>query len=402
MPPTLEQVLAELATAQKTFVDDFKTYRTAMEKDILVREARYAALEESIKSRLVGDHGPTKIPESRWSWARVAYSVAAKDWSYAPFERAEIDKYREKATMQAGAFAVGGSLIPPQYMAELIELLRQNLIVEQLGVRMITGLTQSPVMIPKLTGGVTASWIGEGAAAPETNITTGRLDMQPHKLAALCKMSNDLVLLSNPGIEATVRADLVRGMSGALQTSFFTGVGTLGEPVGVKNAGITTFTPATAWVAVAGADTIAEIQTNIASLTGMVKQLENDKALKGNIRWVCNPTTFWALASMSDTAGHPFLINPSGNFQLIPAPAPQMFGYPILRSTVVSPAATDNLYIGNWDDVILAMWSDMAIVGSTDASTAFTNDELWIRAILRADVGVRQAKSIVIHANAIN
>jgi len=401
MPPTIEQVLAEITASQSKFIEDFKSYRSSVEKDLLAREARFTALEESLRIGLVRDHGPRQIPENRFSFARLAYAVATKDWSIAPHEKAEIDKYKEKATMQAGAFAVGGSLIPPQYMAELIEVLRAQLIVEQLGVRMLTGLQGSPVSIPRLTGGITASWIGEGAAAPETNVTTGRLDLQPHKLAALCKMSNDLQLLSNPGIEATVRADLVRGISEALQSSFFTGAGTLGEPVGILNAGITSFTTSS-WVAVASADAIAEIQADIAVLTGMVKQLENDKALRGRIAWVCNPTTFWALATLTDTAGHPFLITPAPNFQQTSAPTPQLLGYPVLRSTLVSAAGTDKLYIGNWDDVILAMWSDMAIVGSTDASTAFTNDEFWIRAILRADVGVRQQKSIVVSSGAIN
>jgi len=73
-----------------------------------------------------------------------------------------------------------------------------------------------------------------------------------------------------------------------------------------------------------------------------------------------------------------------------------LLGYPVVRSTLVSPAATDDAYFGSWDDFILAMWNVLEIAASTETSTAFEKNELWIRAILYADCGPRHEGSFYI------
>ena len=68
----------------------------------------------------------------------------------------------------AGNFSAGGSFVPPQYVAELIEFLRPQLVTQRLGVRMLTGLVTSPVIFPKLTAGATYYWVGERTAITDS------------------------------------------------------------------------------------------------------------------------------------------------------------------------------------------------------------------------------------------
>jgi HK97 family phage major capsid protein len=316
----------------------------------------------------------------------MAYALATKDWTLAPFERDEIAKHREKI-MTAGNFAGGGSLIPPQYIAELIEILRAQLITARLGVRMMTGLVGAPVLIPRLTGTTAANWIApEGTTITASDQATGRVEMTPKKVASLVKLSNDLVTLGNPSVEAGVRADIIRSLQEAIDKAVFQGTGVSGQPTGLLNV-----TPALTTQAFTNTDA----KTAHESLTSALKTLENNESLADNIKWAMSPTSYWKLASYTDaTIGRPALMQQQ--VATFGGPVLQTLeGYPVFRSTLVSPAGTNDAYVGNWDDVMLGIWSQVEVVGSMEADTAFAADELWIRAIARVDVAVRREKSFI-------
>ena len=383
------EAIQGIKTDLGTFADRAKEVQAAVDKRLDQQDTRLTELETNIKAALGDKYGKGEdVPKKEWGWARFAYAVAHKDWSVAPFEHEQVQRHRDmiSKTMQASAFGAGGSMIPPQYVGELIELLRPQLILTRLGVRTLTGLTGSPVMIPKIVTGTSATWMApEGTAATATELKTGRLDLTPHKLGALVKLSNDLVMLSNPSVEAGVRADLVSALSEAIDTAAFQGTGVQGQPLGLKN-----------WLPALTTDdfTATNASTVLIDLTAAIKTVENAHALNGNLAWAVNPTSYWKLASIVDggTTGRPIL-QPYSASSFGADMMDRLIGYPIQRSTLVSPAGTDDGYFGNWNDMILGIWSSVSIAASTDADTAFAADELWIRAIAHVDMGIRHEAS---------
>ena len=376
---TLVDSIKEVHTSVNAFVNQSKQAQEQLDN-------RLKRIEDMSREKILDrvDKNTGMIRKDRWSFARFCYAVATKDWTYAPFEKAEVDKHRQKV-MQASTFGAGGSVIPPQYVAELIELLRPALITEALGVRTMTGLTGSPVMIPKLSSGATANWIApEGTTITASDLGTGQLNLQPKKIAALVKMSNDLALLSNPAMEQTIRQDIVRQLADGIETAFFAGTGANGQPLGLIN-----WTPAIS-------DTVfpdnADDSININAMKDMLLSMENANALRGSPKWAMNPTAWYTIDKWVDGNKRHYLTPDPGD-----PTRGQLFGYQVLKSTLVSAtgggANTDVAYFGNWDDAILAIWSTVEVAASTEAATAFESDELWIRAISRVDVGFRHIES---------
>lgn len=389
MAMTAEELSKQLEKGVETFQEKLKEFHTdlvqkyaAMEDRMkMIEEERVETTKENIMQKI---GGKSEIPADKFSFARCMLAVAAKDWTYAPFEKSEIDKHRDyvKKTMEASTFTAGGSVIPPQYVAELIELLRPKLIVSSLGVRTLTGLSGSPVMIPKQTGGATYYWIApEGTAITASDLTTGQQQYQPHKIAALVKISNDLNLLSNPAVEAMVRESIASDLAEGMDTAFFQGTGVSGQPVGLEN--VTPAIPTESYVTTDG-------ESKINSFKDALKKLENNNGLQGNLKFAMNPTSYWNLEKLADA---------NKRHYLQPDPASpdkgRLLGYQIERSTLVSTAAASNVWFGNWSDAIQLTWSQLEFAASTETETAFAQDQLWIRAIARTDHGVTREKSFV-------
>ena len=386
----LEDIKESITTLGKNFNDG----TVKVDSQFKLYEERIKSLESALREQ-IGLRDKERatdgtISKKKWGWARFAFAVAKKDWTFAPFEKEECDKHRDMImkTMTAGDFTAGGALIPPQYIAELIGLLRPKLVAQALGVRMLTGLTGSPVIYPKIKTGFTGTWIApEGTSITASDQITGQLNLTPHMAGALTKISNNLVLLSNPSVEQGVRDDLVNVLRETLDKAIFQGTGILGQPLGLLN-----WTPAIT----SDADFDAtDAGTALAELVLAAKSVENANASLDNAKWAMNPTSYWKLAGIVD-ANKRSILQTSDQSGLSGSTPTTLLGYPVVRSTLVSPAATDDAYFGSWDDFILAMWNVLEIAASTETSTAFEKNELWIRAILYADCGPRHEGSFYI------
>ena len=376
----IEESLKSINDTLTSSKKDFSDFSTKMDGQFKSQDARISNIETTLKEKLIKEHGDKEMPKDTWSWARVAYATVTKDWSMAPFEQSEIQKWREK-TMQAGTPAAGGALVPPQYSAELIGLLRAQLVLERAGIRVMDGLTGSPVIIPKISSGVTAYWVAEGAGPTAADLGTGRLELQPRKCAALVKMSNDVRLLSLPSVEAGVRSDIVLALREAVEKAVFSGTGLTGQPTGIDLWSPTVNT---------ATYTATDAGTKINSWKDMIYQLETDNALSGKLAYVTTPAAYWFLGKLV-SATEKIPLWPSYTSSLADTPPRSFMGYPVYTTT---SATSGVAYFANWDDVILAIWSQIDVAASDQTYTAFQNDELWIRAIIRCDVGIRREVSV--------
>src|SRR5690606_27489332 len=111
----------------------------------------------------------------------------------------------------------------------------------------LSGLTGN-VSIPKHGAGLTAGWVAEGEALPESEMAFDAVTLTPHHVGGITEMSRQLLQQSAPAIEGLVRDDLSYAVAAAVDAAIIAGSGTDGEPLGIINrTGVQTADMPTTW-----------------------------------------------------------------------------------------------------------------------------------------------------------
>jgi HK97 family phage major capsid protein len=369
-------------------------------KEAEERDAYQASLQnklDEMEKRLAANAAAHKVEEREKpvSFGRIIHALhnVARGVS-SPWERAGADRekeiieqhYDERTAMAAGQDSLGGFWVPEQYMPEeFIELFRSNLVLERLGARVMNGLTGSPVILPKQTGGATGYWVAENAAITESNLTAGQVNMEPRQLAALVKMSNRLDLLSNPAAEGLIREDIAATLARKLQTAAIGNDTDAGAPVGVSR--------------ISGVNSTSTASINVTNALAMEYKLDEDNALRGSIGWLMHPAVWNAIKGRYRTKHNEFFgINTESPANGFPS---SYIGYPVATTTDVDRTAssTATVYLANWSELLIGMWGGMSFAVSTEADTAFAANQIWIRAIMETDVAVRHETSFCVNSS---
>lgn len=362
----------------------------ALEGNLETTQNRLKELEQ-MRERLGGSWGKddSKRPFSLAAVIRGMSSGgldAAGAWKGAEREREAGIAARERA-LSVGSDSAGGYVVPEEYMAELIELLRSKVVASQAGATQLTGLSGSPVKMPKLTGAVTAQWqTGENTSITASDQTFGEVSMTPKMATALTKMSRRLVALSNPSVEAIVRADLVASIARLVDLAAFRGSGSSGQPTGIANtASINTITSV-------GAIAIDDIYDAL-------YKLEEDNSPMNRVALVCHPRTWNQLRKLraggSTTTDGAYLIQPDPTV----AARGTILGYPVYTSTqipITLGGGTDTVaYFADFSELLIGQWGTMTIEATESGGDAFQYHQLWCKAVMEMDVAVRHPESFV-------
>jgi len=131
------------------------------------------------------------------------------------------------------------SLIPEDYRAQLLQLAPEPTHIMQMAtiVPAPTGTVTWPRLVQTDSseyGGVSVSWISEGAEKPETEPTFEQETIDAHEVAAYTEITHRLLARSVLSLE-NILTRLFRGaVQHALDTAFIGGSGT-GQPLGIIN-----------------------------------------------------------------------------------------------------------------------------------------------------------------------
>ena len=275
----------------------------------------------------------------RYSFLKALNASSRGDWSGAGFE-AEMsqemahksgkqpqgffvpdyawrnDFYTGKRELTVGTDGTGGYFAPSaQLGSEWIGALRAKMVLSELGMRTMSGLT-TKVQIPKIAG-ATAGFVAEsGDVGDNTHVTT-QFTMQARTLGARTTISRLLMLESDPSIEQIVRDDLVSAIAPEIQDVALEGGGS-NEPSGILDTtGVGAVTMGTNGVA-----------PTWASVTGIVKEVEIDNAIlnEGSLGFVTNPKV---KSKMANTAK----VSSSDSVMILNEPWTSLYGYPIKFTT---------------------------------------------------------------------
>jgi len=134
--------------------------------------------------------------------------------------------------LKTGIDSEGGFLVPEEFERTLIQALEEENIIRQLAKIITTG---SDRKIPVVATKGHASWVDEEGAIPESDDSFGQVTLSAYKLAAMLKVSDELLSDSVFDIEAYVAQGFAGRIGNREEEAFIVGDG-VGKPTGILAA----------------------------------------------------------------------------------------------------------------------------------------------------------------------
>ena len=139
----------------------------------------------------------------------------------------------QKRDLLVGTATAGGNTVATDLLSgSFIDILRNAMVINGLGARMMTGLV-GQVAIPKQTGSATAYWVAENTAPTESQQTFGQVTMTPKTVGGYTDISRRLLLQSSIAVESLVQTDLATVLGLAIQQAAINGSGASNQPSGL-------------------------------------------------------------------------------------------------------------------------------------------------------------------------
>ena len=313
---------------------------------------------------------------------RKAADYAKKNWNDERFSKQLLES----------EYDAGGVLVPDEYAAELIDLLRAQSVVRNMGA-MTMPMNSGSLTIPKLTGGTTANYIGENEKGGASEPTFGSIQLSAKKLKAIVPISNDLIRDSSPQADNVVRNDVVQQMALREDIAFIRDDGTENTPKGMYYWSNNKFN--------AGDIDSDELDTVTNDLTNAIFKLANANVPMSQPGWIMSPRSKFYLMQLRDGNGNYAYRDDLQDGILM--------GYPVATTTQIP----DNLggsndeseiYFADFAQLIIAENTNLIINVSEEASyydgsqqvSAFDNDLTVMRALARHDFGVRHDDAVAV------
>jgi HK97 family phage major capsid protein len=327
--------------------------------------------------------------------------------------------------LAAGIGASGGFIVPPEYVNEIIELLRPRAVVRSANPRTMP-MPRGTMTLPAQTAAATATYGGENAQINASQQQVGQIVATYKKLTALVPVSNDLMRFADPAADAFVRDDLVKVIALREDLAFITGDGTLDTPKGflgfannyvANQAGTVGVWSATADSTYAvGGNFITSNETNTLTtvaneLAGLVNKLDTANVPDIRRRWFFHPRIFNYLNNLLNSLGVYVYRDELSRGTLL--------GYPFSKSTQIPINLWDTnaaqkictfIFLVEMDDAMIldSMTLELAIsregtyYDTTGAlQSAFQKDQTIVRAIAEHDFQMRHLPSVAVDQGVI-
>jgi HK97 family phage major capsid protein len=254
------------------------------------------------------------------------------------------------------------SLIGTDHLAsQFIDLLRNQVVLFQVGARFLTGL-QGSVSIPKQTGAATAYWVADSGNITPSDQSFGSVTLSPKTVGAATLMSRRTLLQTSPAIEALVMDDLTRVIGLAIDLAGIAGTGANNQPTGITQTnGIGSVTGASLdW------DAVVEFETDVAAANADI----------GSMYYLTRPAIRGIMKTREKASNTAQFLMDGG----------QVNGYPVAISNQC-PAQT--MIFGVFSQLLVGMWSGLDVL--IDPYTSAADGGLYIWTYQDVDIAVRHA-----------
>ena len=281
---------------------------------------------------------------------------------------------------------LGGALaIADNLSSEFIEILRNKSQVLNLGARVLN-LTNS-ALIPRQYATGTANWVGETVASTLTNVGIQNLTLTPQAISAYHQYSKQLLMQSNPSIDALVRDDITQTLAIAIDLAAIHGSGS-GQPTGIVN------TSGIATVALSASGLALGNTTAFPAMVSLESLIAGGNADVGALAYLMRPGHRGALRTSARFASSDTPVwDPANN---------RVNGY---RAEVTNQIATNlttgtatticsAIIFGNWNELLIASFGSTDLV--VDPYSAGANGVVRLYARRWCDIGTRHPASFAV------
>ncbi|KZL21126.1 Phage capsid family protein [Pseudovibrio axinellae] len=269
--------------------------------------------------------------------------------------------------LNTGTIASGGALVSEDLIAgSFIELLRKRAVVMNMGAHMLNDL-QGDLLIPRMVGGATAYWVGEGDDVTKSAAAFDQVALTPKTLGAFTDYSRKLLIQSSLDVEALVRDDLAKVIGLEINRA---ALHSDGSGNAAKGIAATTGINSTTFAASAPTFTeVVEMESSVAS----------DDADIGALGYVLNAEMRGALKTTEKAAGTAQFIWERGN---------TVNGY---NAGISNQVLNSNAFFGNWADLLIAIWTGVDL--TIDPFTQATSSTVRVVAMQDVDFATRHPQS---------
>jgi HK97 family phage major capsid protein len=280
------------------------------------------------------------------------------------------DAEAEQRAMSENVLANGGYALAPDLSARVIDRVRNNMAVMQLGATTVPMLTQQ-MYLARLAGGADVSWKTEGAAITESSPTFERVTLTAKTLPCLVRISAELFEDLSPEATDTIERELSLALSLELDRAALRGSGVDPEPTGIRNAAGVTVTSLGAngasptWDNMI--DAVATVQASNIEPDGIIwasrtaQTFSKQKDLQN--RYLEPPTS---LAGIKRVSSNQIPVN----------------------LTTGTNSDTSEIYLGRWSDVLVGLRTDLRFQVRVLDERYIDNLQYGLLVYLRADIAL--------------
>ena len=400
---------AEISKIAKTLPGGAEMALDAIQRGLTTEEFQREAIEKlSSKPMPTADIGLDKRETKRYSMMRAINALAnpgdAAAQRAAAFERECSEAVSAKLGKQARGFMVptevqkrdlnvttataGGNLVATDLLGgSFIDALRNAMVIDRMGTRMLTGLVGN-IAIPRLSGTGTAYWVAENTAPTESDQTIAQVTMSPKTVGAFTDISRRLLLQSSIDVEAMVQNDLATILGLAIQQAAINGSGASNQPSGI-------LTRVTASV-IGGTNGAAPTWANIV-------QLESDVAVAnadvGTLGYLTNAKVRGKLKTTSKVTGQNGFVWDDGDTPMNGYRTAVTNAVPSNLVKGTSGAVCSAIVFGNFADLVIGMWGSLDLM--VDPYTGSTAGTVRVVALQDVDVQLRNVVSFATMVDAL-
>lgn len=231
----------------------------------------------------------TRMNRPGFGGAAAAEEPSLERRAFSSFLRLGNDRMPadEVRALIVGDDTKGGFLAPTEFQAEVIKGIVELSPIRQ-AVR-VGSTSSGSVVLPKLTGRPTATWVGEDEERSETTMVYGQIEIPTHELACYIDVSLRLLEDSAINVESEIASEVAQEFAVKEGSAFSNGDGAK-KPLGVQRVAIPEYLNGHA------------TNLNADKLIGLMYSLP--AVYRNNGSWLMNGTTLGIVRTMKDGQGN--------------------------------------------------------------------------------------------------
>jgi HK97 family phage major capsid protein len=293
------------------------------------------------------------------------------------------------SAMQANTHTSGGSLVAGAFLPRVIELLRAQAIMRRAGVPTVP-LDDGSLTIPKITGGSSSYYTGEGSDATPSELTTGNMKLVAKEMVTIVPCSEKLLRSPSAGAANIIRDDIIRSAALCEDLHFIRGLDSGAGPTGMRY-----LAPSANILTMNGTVNLTNVTNDLARL-----ELALMAANVGmtNANWAMAPRTFVYLSTLRDGNGN-IAFPEMGMMMLRGKPVHITTQIPVNLSTNQSEVYlfdAAELVIGDAPAISMEASNVAAYQNGASVVAAFSKRQVVTRLVIENDFGARHNEAIAV------